>query len=156
MAYNASHAIASTATVRPIFNVEEEVVVIRNGWPSKKKTLDKGSMSTPAFPEFFSSLDTIDLSIFAYRLYSDFAFTDIVHLFADDLQLLMSAPPDETSEQCHYMQSNMSDIKALATAKMNTFSDSKTKLMLVTSKSIKNLHSLPTSITFRYAQIPFK
>ena len=34
---NASHALASSAAVRPTFNVEEEAVVIRNGWTPKKK-----------------------------------------------------------------------------------------------------------------------
>ena len=34
---NASHALASSATVRPTFNVEEEVVVIRNGWTPKEE-----------------------------------------------------------------------------------------------------------------------
>ena len=29
---NAFHALASSGTVRPTFNVEEEVVVIRNEW----------------------------------------------------------------------------------------------------------------------------
>ena len=37
MADNASDALASSATVRPIFNFEEEVVVIHNGWTPKKK-----------------------------------------------------------------------------------------------------------------------
>ena len=38
VADNASHALASSATARPTFIVEEEVVVIRNGWtPIKKK-----------------------------------------------------------------------------------------------------------------------
>ena len=34
---NASHALGSSATARPTFNVKEEVVVIRNGWTPKKK-----------------------------------------------------------------------------------------------------------------------
>ena len=34
---NASHALASSVTVRSTFNDEEEVVVIRNGWTPKKK-----------------------------------------------------------------------------------------------------------------------
>ena len=43
VADNASHALASSATVKPTFDVEGEVVVIRNGWtPKKKKT--KNSM----------------------------------------------------------------------------------------------------------------
>ena len=37
VADNASHALASSATVKPTINVEEEVVVIRNGWTPKKK-----------------------------------------------------------------------------------------------------------------------
>ena len=37
MADNASHALASSATAKPTFNVDEEVVVIRNGWTPKKK-----------------------------------------------------------------------------------------------------------------------
>ena len=32
MADNTFHALASSAAVRPSFNVEEEVVVIRSGW----------------------------------------------------------------------------------------------------------------------------
>ena len=40
VADNAYHAMASSATAKPTFSVEEEVVVIRNGWtPKKKKTL---------------------------------------------------------------------------------------------------------------------
>ena len=37
MADNASHALASSTTVRPTLNVDEEVVVIRNGWTPKKQ-----------------------------------------------------------------------------------------------------------------------
>ena len=36
LADNATHALASSATAKPTFNVEEEVVVIRNGWTPKK------------------------------------------------------------------------------------------------------------------------
>ena len=32
VADNASHALASSATAKSTFNVEEEVVVIHNGW----------------------------------------------------------------------------------------------------------------------------
>ena len=39
VADNASHALASSATARPTFKVEEEVVVIRNGWTPKKKKI---------------------------------------------------------------------------------------------------------------------
>ena len=34
---NATHALASSATAKPTFNIEEEVVVIRNGWTPKKR-----------------------------------------------------------------------------------------------------------------------
>ena len=37
VADNVSHALASSATVKPAFDVEEEVVVIRNGWTPKKE-----------------------------------------------------------------------------------------------------------------------
>ena len=37
VADNATHALASSATAKPTFNVEEEVAVIRNGWTPKKK-----------------------------------------------------------------------------------------------------------------------
>ena len=80
----------------------------------------------------------------------------IHHSFADDLQLQMSAPPDRISELLHNMQSCIGDVKAWATANMLKLNDSKTELMLVTSKRSKHLHSLPTSITIGNAQIPFK
>ena len=73
--------------------------------------------------------------------------TIIHHSFADDLQLQMSAPPDRISELLHSMQSCISDVNAWATANMLKLNDSKTELMLVTSKRTKHLHSLPTSIT---------
>ena len=77
----------------------------------------------------------------------------IHHSFADDLQLQMSAPPYRISELLHSMQSCISDVKAWATANMLQLNDSKTELMLVTSKRSKHLHSLPTSITIGNAQI---
>ena len=80
----------------------------------------------------------------------------IHHSFADDLQLQMSAPPDRISELLHSMQSCISDVKAWATANMLKLNDSKTELMLVTSKRSKHLHNLPTSITIGNAQIPLK
>ena len=80
----------------------------------------------------------------------------IHHSFADDLQLQMSAPPYRISELLHSMQSCISDVKAWATANMLRLNDSKTELMLVTSKRSKHLHNLPTSITIGNAQIPFK
>ena len=54
------------------------------------------------------------------------------------------------------MQSCISDVIAWATANMLKLNDSKTELMLVTSKRSKHLHNLPTSITIGNAQIPFK
>ena len=80
----------------------------------------------------------------------------IHHSFADDVQLQMSAPPDRISELLHSMQSCISDDKAWATANMLKLNDNKTEVMLVTSKRIKHLHNLPTSITIGNAQIPFK
>ena len=80
----------------------------------------------------------------------------IHHSFADDLQLQMSAPPDRISELLHSTQSCISDVKAWATANMLKLNDSKTELMLVTSKRSKYLHNIPTSITIGNAQIPFK
>ena len=40
MVDNATHALASSATARPTFNVEEEDVVIRNGWTPKEEEED--------------------------------------------------------------------------------------------------------------------
>ena len=80
----------------------------------------------------------------------------IHHSFADDLLLQMSAPPDRISELLHSMQSCISDVKAWATANVLKLNDSKTELMLVTSRSSKHLHNLPTSITIGNAQISFK
>ena len=77
----------------------------------------------------------------------------IHHSFADDIQLQMSAPPEEISELLHSMQSCIGDIKAWATAKMLKLNDNKTEL---TSKRTRHLHNLPTSITIGSAQIPFK
>ena len=37
VADNASHALVSSSTVRPTFNVEKEVVFIRNGWTPKEE-----------------------------------------------------------------------------------------------------------------------
>ena len=54
------------------------------------------------------------------------------HSFADDLQLLMSAPPDRISELLHSMQSCIGDVKAWATGNMHKLNDNKTELMLVT------------------------
>ena len=80
----------------------------------------------------------------------------ICHSFADDLQLLMSAPPDRISELLHSMQSCMYDVNAWATVNMPKLNDNKTELMHVTSKRTKHLHNLPTSFTIGNTQIPFK
>ena len=54
VADNAFHALASSATIRPTFSVEEEVVVIRNGWtPKKKKEI------TPLLKSLFKALVNI-------------------------------------------------------------------------------------------------
>ena len=50
------------------------------------------------------------------------------------------------------MQSNISGVKALATANMLKLND-RTKLMLVISKRTKHHHNLPTSITIGNAEI---
>ena len=39
---NATHALAYSATAKPTFNVEEEDVVIRNGWTPKKNIVNTG------------------------------------------------------------------------------------------------------------------
>ena len=67
----------------------------------------------------------------------------IDHSFADDLQSLMSAPPDRISELLHSMQSSMSDVKACAIAIMLKLNDNKTKFMFVTSNRSRHLHNLP-------------
>ena len=54
------------------------------------------------------------------------------------------------------MPSCIGDVIAWATANMLELNDSKTVLMLVTSKRSKHLHNLPTSITMGNAQILFK
>ena len=71
-------------------------------------------------------------------------------IIADDLQLQMSAPPDRISELLHSMQSSISDVKAWATANMLKLNDSKTELMLVTSKRSKHLHNLPNNASFYF------
>ena len=51
----------------------------------------------------------------------------IIHnSFSDDVQLHISAPPDETYELFHSMQSCIGDVKALATAYMLKLNDNKT------------------------------
>ena len=80
----------------------------------------------------------------------------IHHSFADDLQLQMSAPPDEISELLHSIQSCKCDVKAWASVNMLKLNDNKTELMIVTSKRAKHLHNIPTSITIGNAQITFK
>ena len=78
------------------------------------------------------------------------------HSFADDMQLLISAPPEKISELLHSMQSCISDVKVWATADMPKLNDNKTQLMHVTSKRTKHLYNLPTSITIDNAQASFK
>ena len=78
------------------------------------------------------------------------------HLFSDHIQLQMSVPSDMASELLHSMLSCIRDVRALATVIMPNINDNMTKLMLVTSKGSKHLHSLPTSITISSAVIPIK
>ena len=47
VADNASHVLASSATVRCTFNVEEEVIVIRNGWTPKDEEYIDWFMGCP-------------------------------------------------------------------------------------------------------------
>ena len=104
-----------------------------------------------------SVLGPIRLTLYIKPLSAIIDSHSIMHRsFADDLQLQLSAPPDRISGLLHSMQSCISDVKALATANMLKLNDSKTELMLVTSKRSKHLHNLPTSITIGNAQIPFK
>ena len=78
----------------------------------------------------------------------------IHHSFADDLKLQMSAPPDRISELLHSVQSCISDVKAWATTNMLKLNDSKTELMLVTSKRSKHHHVLRTSIAMVMLKFP--
>ena len=77
----------------------------------------------------------------------------ILHSFADDIQLQMSAPPDKISELLHSMQSCLSDVKACASVNMLILNEDKTELLIVTSKGTKHLHNLSISITIGNAQI---
>ena len=77
------------------------------------------------------------------------------HSFTDDLQLQMSAPPDNISELLHSMKSCISYVKAWATENILKLNDKKTELMLVTSKRTKHLHYVHNSITISNAQNPF-
>ena len=101
-------------------------------------------------------LGPMHLSMYIKPLYAIIDSHSIIHhSFADDLQLKMSAPPDKIFELLHSMHSCVCDVKAWAPANMLKLNDW-AKLMLVTSKITKHLHSLPTSITIGNAQIPFK
>ena len=62
----------------------------------------------------------------------------IHHSNADDLELQMSAPPNEISELLHSMKSCMCDVKAWATVNMLKLNDNKTELILVSSKGTKH------------------
>ena len=86
----------------------------------------------------------------------------LTHTLSYIIHLLMTynyrclLPRDRISELLHSMHSCISDVKVWATANMPKLNDSKTELMLVTSKRSTHLHNLPTSITLGNAQIPFK
>ena len=142
-------------------------VLIANIWGERSQLEE--TVSSPALSHVFPSFRLIGwvvrCSVLGPMLFTMYikplsAIIDshsiIHHSFADDLQLQMYAPPDRISELLHSMQSCISDVKAWATANMLKLNDSKTELMLVTSKRSKHLHNLPTSITIGNAQIPFK
>ena len=81
----------------------------------------------------------------------------IMHFsFPYDLQIQISNTSDEISVLLHPMQSSISDVKAWATANMLRRNYKKKIHMLVTTNSIKHLHTLPTSITISNAEIPFE
>ena len=85
----------------------------------------------------------------------------LTHILSYIIHLLMTYNyrcllPYRISELLHSMQSCISDVKAWATVNMLKLNDSKTELMLVTSKRSKHLNNLPTSITIGNAQITFK
>ena len=66
-----------------------------------------------------------------------------------DLQLSFSTPCDTIMvlrKLLHLMQLHISDINVWATVSILKLNDSKTELMLVTSKRTKHLHNLPISI----------
>ena len=46
VADNVTHALASTATVKPTLNDEEEDIVIQNGWTPEEEELETDSMCT--------------------------------------------------------------------------------------------------------------
>ena len=127
-------------------------------------SLNKGNISVLALLVFSSAFDSIDHTILVHRLHTDFGFTDtVLQWFSSYLtdrthyvSLCNHCSDDRISELIHSMQSCISDVKSWATANMLKLIDSKTELMLVTSKRSKHLHNLTTSITIGNAQIPFK
>ena len=74
-----------------------------------------------------SVLHTMHFTMYIKPLSAIIASLTIIHnSFSDDLQLQMSAPPDELSEPLYSMQSCKSDVKAWATAIMLKLNDNKT------------------------------
>ena len=69
VADNASHALASSATAKPNFNVEEEVVVIRNGWTPKKKNIQKNIGTNPSIRKKHSKIKQHSLKNKLLHLY---------------------------------------------------------------------------------------
>ena len=95
--------------------------------------------------------------MFTKTLFAIIVSHNIIHqLFADDIQLQMSAPPDKISELLHSMRSCISVVKAWAIANMLNLKDKKAEGILVTSKRTAHLNNLPTSITIINVQFPFK
>ena len=82
----------------------------------------------------------------------------LTHTLSHTIHLLMAYNYRCLLPQIEYlsyitMQSCIRDVKALTTANMLKINDNMTELMLVTSKSSKHIHYLPTSITIDNAQI---
>ena len=106
-------------------------------------SLNKRNISALALLDFSSAFHTIDHSILVHSLHTDFGFTDAV------LQWFSRYLTDRT----HYISLSKHCSALLLYTKLT---DSKTELMLVTSKGTRHLHTLCTSITIGKAHIPFK
>ena len=104
-----------------------------------------------------SVLSPILITIFTKTVSAIIDSHNIMHQsFADDIQIQMSAPPDEISELLHSMRSCIGVAKAWATANLLYLNDNKAELILVNSKRTTHLNDLPTSITIGNVQFPFK
>ena len=69
MVDNATHTLASSATAKLTFNIEEEVVVIRNGWtPKEEKRRRKIYMYIYVYVHNSKSLDVVQSLYFGSKL----------------------------------------------------------------------------------------